>query len=422
MTDCVSLQNLGFSALRPSIVVPQLVSLAPLAAAAHSASSLDQRCPRHQSGWLRVASFAPASSASCAAAGAVVGAAAGARRCRAKRAALAAAVETAAVVPVVKAPFGERWLAHQARARDLPVEGRPRYVGCTESGDVREGACRALLRSWPGGDVDEFWSVVGGLSGLDSLSALAQARIKVNRIVLFDRDPLQLEYGELILALVEICATRERFVAALFGRSMAAWGRLVGVSSMLDFLDQPLDDVIEADIAALLPPRLREVYAKVFACVAGRQGWPLVWPSFGRAEKLPIRELSTSKKRLGGGRNEALHVNEVGWLRDEESYARVRDLTARVAPEFELLDLNAVAARLRARRRVVFISNIDTAPQFMAGEALADLRASLLAAAAKPARLETKDEGGDGCQEDEAGSGSLLLSTTRAEWLGVAPS
>ena len=41
-----------------------------------------------------------------------------------------------------------------------------------EAAEVRESTTKALLRSWPGGDLEEFWSVDGGLSGLDALQAL----------------------------------------------------------------------------------------------------------------------------------------------------------------------------------------------------------------------------------------------------------
>lgn len=312
-------------------------------------------------------------------------------------------------VEAPRATFQERFLAQQERARGLPRPGRPRYVGCTESAEVREAFCKALLRTWPGGPVDEMWSVVGGMSGLDALAALSGTQTPVKRLVFFDRDPLQLRFGELVLALVSACATRDSFVEALFGRSMKNWGRLVSASTMLDFLDEPIDESVAPRLAAQLPSHLKDLYLEVFACLARREGWPLVWPSFGRSTRLSLRGLPNAKRRLGGGRNEALHVNEAGWLFDERRYALARGaIEAAEAVDFRAVELADLGALVPARR-VVFISNIDGSPQFMQDDALASLRARL-AGAAGAAR-------DDGRPAEEACPGTLLLSTLRAEWL-----
>lgn len=79
--------------------------------------------------------------------------------------------ESICTVKPVKPSFEERFLAWQEAAR-LRKRPRPRYLGSTESASVREATCKSMLRSWPTGDVKEFWSVVGGLSALDLLHAL----------------------------------------------------------------------------------------------------------------------------------------------------------------------------------------------------------------------------------------------------------
>lgn len=308
-----------------------------------------------------------------------------------------AATSSAPIAHGALVPFEERFLAQQEQARARPVDGRPRYVGCTESAEVREATCRSLLRTWPGGPVDEFWTVVGGLSGLDALAALAMAQIPVHKVVLFDRDPLQLLFGELMLFLVDLCPSRELLLKVLFGRSVASWGRCLSVSTMLDFVELPVDGAVEAEVLAQLPPRLREVYGAVFACLARRAGWPPVWPCFGRQQRLPARRLPNAKRRLGGGRNEALHVGEVGWLRDEQSYGRLRAAALPELCAFRRFDL-AEPPALEPARRVFFISNVDGSPQFMDSTGLDNLRAMLRGA-------------------DDSG-GTLLLSTLRAEWLG----
>ena len=81
--------------------------------------------------------------------------------------------ESLCTVKPVKPSFEERFLDWQEAARgSLRKRPRPRYLGSTESASVREATCKSMLRSWPTGDVKEFWSVVGGLSALDLLHAL----------------------------------------------------------------------------------------------------------------------------------------------------------------------------------------------------------------------------------------------------------
>jgi len=295
------------------------------------------------------------------------------------------------------ASFADRFLEQQARARSSSIKGRPTYIGCTESGEVREQVCRELLRAWPGGPVGEFWSVVGGLSGFDALATLDMARISVERIVLFDRDPSQLQFGQLLVQLVQQCPTRERFVQCLFGRSMEAWGRILTASTMLDFLDMPMDNGIKAEVMASLPEDMKNLYSVVFDCMACRRGWPLVWPSFGTSQRLPLRDLPNAKRRLGGTRNETLHINEAGWLKSERSYLRVHDQISRAPLEYRLLELaDFKDLPLCKSPRVLFISNVDTGAQFLGGTQLEALKEHLQVAVA----------------------GTLLLSTSRAEWLG----
>mmetsp|Transcript_10652 Transcript_10652/g.21595 ORF Transcript_10652/g.21595 Transcript_10652/m.21595 type:complete len:98 (-) Transcript_10652:6-299(-) len=94
-----------------------------------------------------------------------------------------------------------------------------------------------------------------------------------------------------------------------------------------------------------------------------------------------------------------MHINEAGWLRDERSYGRVREALLAAPPELRELDLANLGGLQPGLRHVVFISNIDTARQFLDGEVLERLRAQL--------RGESGAEGGE-----------LLLSTARARWAG----
>lgn len=250
--------------------------------------------------------------------------------------------------------------------------------------------------------MEDFRSVVGGLSGFDSLEALSKAQVGVRRVTLFDINRTQLLYGELILELLCLASSRDAFLASLFGRSERKFGRVLGASNMMDFLDLPVDRDIESSIACQLPAKLQGDYRTVFTCISAPCGWPVAWPSFGQREKLPKRRscvasLTKSQRRLGGQKNEAFHINECGWLKEERSYCRLRAL---------LMDLRASGSLSFQRKNltdmhptdgstVLFISNIEGSPQFLDELALKNLRQGL----------------------SRGHGGTLLLSTRRAEWL-----
>merc|ERR1712032_185596 len=180
----------------------------------------------------------------------------------------------------------------------------------------------------------------------------------------------------------------------------------MSVSTMLDFLERPLESGIEANIAEQLPNHLRAMYATVFKCLAHRAGWPAVWPCFGWKERLPVPKLSNARRRLGGGRNESFHINEVGWLKDEASYNRLRKIAPLSSCDFRLLDLKELP-KLSHGRRVFYISNIDGSPQFLKSDCLDHVIANL----GKPQTEDSKITG------DGSSNGTLLLSTLRAQWL-----
>lgn len=121
----------------------------------------------------------------------------------------------------------------------------------------------------------------------------------------------------------------------------------------------------------------------------------MAWPCFGQRETLPKRRpatlrLTKSQRRLGGNRNEAFHINEVGWLLSDTSYLELRTSLLQIERiEFQLLNLQDLPKA--ADQRIVFISNIDGSPQFLAEDSLREWR--------------------------EQASGTLLLSTRQAEWL-----
>ncbi|CAE7034692.1 Pol [Symbiodinium natans] len=303
-------------------------------------------------------------------------------------------------LPLGSVSFEERFLIWREAARKRPVENRPRYIACTEAASIRAATCRRLLRTWPGGPVDDFRCVVGGLSGFDCLEALVKAKVAVRKLTLFDLNPMQLLYGELMLELVGLAPSRDAFLASLFGRSEHKFGRVLGVSNMMDFLDLPVDSSLLCSMQ--LPERLRGLYATVVGCISEPSGWPVAWPSFGQRELIPKRRmapvsLTKSERRLGGQKNEAFHINEEGWLKDESSYRRVRallmDLRASGSVSFELMNLKDVSPA--DGQSVLFISNIDGSPQFLADSALDTVREGLI----------------------KGSGGTLLLSTRRAEWL-----
>lgn len=228
-------------------------------------------------------------------------------------------------------------------------------------------------------------------------------RIRVQKVIFFDVDEKQLDFGKLMLRLIEINHERDGLIQALYGRSMKSLGsvvpggpaRLLGASNMMDFLDLPVDSNIQSMMSEkILDPILKDLYKDVFECISQPSGWPIAWPCFGRQETLPknrlaTRSLTKSQRRLGGNRNEAFHVNEVGWLVSDTSYQQLRSMLQVPEIEFRLMNLRDLPRV--ADQRIVFISNIDGSPQFLKEDTLGVLR--------KEARS------------------TLLLSTRQAEWL-----
>ena len=226
-------------------------------------------------------------------------------------------------------------------------------------------------------------------------------RIRVQKVFFFDVNQTQLDFGKLMIRLVEINQNREGLVQSLYGRSMKSLGhgpagqRVLGASNMMDFLEMPADPNIYSMMSAQLDEHLKELYKDVFECISQPSGWPVAWPCFGQGETLPKRRmaavsLTKSQRRLGGNRNEAFHINEVGWLASDSSYTELRSLLLQL-PEIEFQVLNLRDLPKVADQRIVFISNIDGSPQFLAEDMLGKWK--------------------------QQASGTLLLSTRKAEWL-----
>ena len=292
-------------------------------------------------------------------------------------------------LPVAWGLFEDRFAAWQLRAKETP-QVRPRYVGVTDSAATRRATQLELLRAWPGGEVKELASVVGGMAVLDLIQKLRQRHVRVRRLKLFDVNEQQLEFGELILELLRL-NDREGLVQALYGRKMRDLGRVLCLANMMDFLDLPINQESFRQTSQQLPAHLRGLYKQVFESLSGPKGWPVAWPCFGQRSSLPRRPgLSRAQRRLGGARNEALHINEAGWLESERSFEEAKTAVLELE-EIEFKRMNLQDLETSGDNRVVYISNIDGSPQFLAENALSEWR------------REAK--------------GTLLLSTRRAEWL-----
>ena len=263
---------------------------------------------------------------------------------------------------------------------------------------------------------DVFWCISPLLVqqwSFATFSRDSKPRIPVQKVYFFDVNETQLDFGKLMLRLIEINEDRDGLVQSLYGRSMKSLGdgpggsRLLSASNMMDFLDLPVDPNMQSLMSERLGcedsnlnlseselSKLSELYKDVFECISQPSGWPVAWPCFGQRETLPKRRLATmsltkSQRRLGGNRNEAFHINEAGWLVSDTSYLELRSSLQLLEIEFQLLNLRDLPKV--ADQRIVFISNIDGSPQFLAEDILGEWR--------------------------RQASGTLLLSTRQVEWL-----
>lgn len=208
---------------------------------------------------------------------------------------------------------------------------RPFYIGSTDPGSTRRWMSRSLRRTLPFSTIDTYYMCVGGLSGFDGLTLLAQRGLEIRRVVLFDRDEAALAYGKLVLQLLGLCPNRLDFIQAIFGRRPEGQQGL-SADNMFQFLQCPVDVDFIARVRQALPRRCRKLYDVVVQSAAyGADLDPdcptllprrRLWPCWGLARHAP------PLSGLHGGGNETFHFGETGWLASESKYRALRSLLA----------------------------------------------------------------------------------------------
>ena len=178
-------------------------------------------------------------------------------------------------------------------------------------------------------------SVIGGFSALNALLDLAPEEIDY-----FDVNNRVVDYFRLVLALVQISATREEFVSRLFARPFNQ-GISYTVADQGRFLSQPLDRVIADETRGLLQVKESQVYAWLLNTHMADTGWSAGQP---RGEILEQEERRRNCEelyvffdspgkfpRLNPGAAGAGLANQCtlyyghGWLAGQPEYSLVRE-------------------------------------------------------------------------------------------------
>ena len=178
-------------------------------------------------------------------------------------------------------------------------------------------------------------SVIGGFSALNALLDFAPEEIDY-----FDVNSRVVEYFRLVLALVQISATREEFVSRLFARPFSR-ERPYTATNQGEFLSQPLDRAVADETRGLLQVKESQVYAWLLRTHMADTGWSAGQPRGEVLEKGKRRrnceELhvffdSPGKfPRLNPGAAGAGPANQCtlyyghGWLAGQPEYSLVRE-------------------------------------------------------------------------------------------------
>eukprot|EP00913_Durusdinium_trenchii_P031312 g29319.t1 len=107
---------------------------------------------------------------------------------------------------------------------------------------------------WSASFEERFWAWQE--RARQSVASPPEGRVK--KAIFFDVSELQLQYGQLLLHLIQLHPTREALVEALYGRSMARFGRVLCASNMMDFLNEAPAAEPEIQTRERLPEQLQD--------------------------------------------------------------------------------------------------------------------------------------------------------------------
>lgn len=195
--------------------------------------------------------------------------------------------------------------------------------------------------------VDTYATVIGGLSGLNYLTALTP-----KRIIFYDINPIALDYARLIVELIRLTTSPQDFISRVFSRAVIDFLSETGESDLTvgnqeHYLSRPVDETLLADTLARLSSEGRKTFlAFMQPYLAGRtlegvRNCRRLLPCWPANQRVPV----------GGGA--ALGCDEagqlvpntntfflgLGWLESLAVFALVRKVMDQATLSFEQFDL-----------------------------------------------------------------------------------
>jgi FkbM family methyltransferase len=228
----------------------------------------------------------------------------------------------------------------------------------------------ARLRREIAPSVDTYATVIGGLSGLNYLTALTP-----KRILFYDINPVALDYARLMLELIGLATGPRDFMSRVFSRKVEHFLDDIGepeltVSNQERYLAHPVDEALLADTLARLSPTGRGAYRAFVAphlpggTLEGVRNCRRLLPCWPANQRVPV----------GGGA--ALGCNEagqlvpntntfffgLGWLESPGSFALVQRAIAQASVsfmQFDLLNRELPDLAELSGSFILHVSNID---------------------------------------------------------------
>ena len=219
-----------------------------------------------------------------------------------------------------------------------------------------------------GPDIDTYYSVIGGLSGLNHLSAL-----RPKKIVFFDVNDVSLTYCNFIIEFIKCCNSPKDFISSFFARNVDSFLKLHNIEDLDErnqfrFLEDNIDKYILENTLNKLSPESQNIYENYIL--------PLVKGEVPAAPRNCRRLLPCWHPDLtvpvgvgtGHGPDEfgapTINTNTFfyghGWLSSQESYEKVRNNLSRATVEVKKMNFLEENFYFAQDEIFVFhISNID---------------------------------------------------------------
>lgn len=261
------------------------------------------------------------------------------------------------------------WIHHVATEQGLPANSAaedpatrfcsPKYVYLA-SADQFEGLAQVLAEPIP--SVERYYSVIGGMGGLNILSRIEAPR----EIVFFDINKYTIDIAKIHVALIAESQDRFDFISLYFQRSFTSRYTPQNIN---DYLGVPVEPAYRSRVLAALGEDLFSTYeyyylpfinssdsekavygSRTHHCTSLRIfhyapiGGVMTWP-FASPEKLEAHK-ATSTNSFFFGR---------GWLGDDESFLRVKTTLATAKVSFVACGIDNLKLDLNCG---VYASNI----------------------------------------------------------------